>query len=245
MARTVRDLITLAAQKLGINGFTSALSDNEMETALFDLNDLIEHLENDGMWFTSRQEYSLDHSQKDLSKIVFKRAGSLTELDGDIVVPKIPSRLASISYQLAQQWVPLAFTSADQLHNSTRLNIPIAYPNSYAYNTVDADTGIILLYPIPTLQTYQITVQDTKLDWGLDDVTDYPPGYDGYLVWAMASLLAKANGFDYATLEAEAEKRLSLIENRQVQQRMLRTSRSKGVYNVQSGLWSDGSSDFR
>lgn len=246
MARTVRELITQAARKSGTIGVTAqtALNSNEAELMLSDLNDLIEHLEAQGLWFNTRTNFTVSNLITP-QYIVIKRTGCATEPDGDISMNKIPAHVASLSYMIGQQWRPLQFVSMDQLQNSVRLNIPITYPNSYAYNMVDADTGLITLYPIPVQQTYQLSVQEMKLDWALDDETDYPPGYDGYLVWAMASNFAKMGGYDYSTFDIEANKRLYVIQNRQVQARILKTGVSRGVYNIQSGLWSDGSSDFR
>jgi len=244
MARTVRDLITQAARKGGVIGKTSNLNQEEYEEALNELNDLIEHLENDGLWFSNRDHLDVS-SQQTADRIVLKRAGSLTVAQGDATVVKIPSRISAISYLIGQQWRPLTPMSADQLENNIRLNIPITYANYYTFNTVDADTAVIQLYPIPSPQTYRISYQNTKADYDLDSETTYPPGYDGYLTWAMAAQLAKINGMDPSVAEVEAQKRLTLLENRQVQARMLRSNSSRGYYNVQTGGWSNGSYDFR
>ena len=243
-ARTVREILTQAARKSGVIGKTSDLDANEYEEAMAELNDIIETLELDGLWFASRDRYTVN-TQHDTSNIILKRAGSLTVAAGDVVVPKIPSRVTALSYLIGQQWRPLQLISNDQLENSVRLSTVISYPVYYTYNSTDTDTGVVQLYPIPTQQQYQISVVDTKLDWGLDDVTNYPPAYDGYLTWAVAAALCRINGLDPSVAAQEAAGRLQLIETRQIQARMLKTHDGRGVYSIQSGMWSDGSTDFR
>lgn len=225
---TVRDLIIGSYITSGdvANGETP--DDIEAKRGLQKFNDIVSSLSLDNLW----------------SHTLTKVSGSLTSGQSiysvgnegveDFATPR-PPEIVNLNLNIGSIWYPIRQVSLTQYYNTARSqdSSGSSIPTMFAYDPA-FPSGNILFYPEPS-SAYQIqfTTRDMKIDYTLDDTLDLPAGYNAYLDYGLASVLAVDGGVvDRADLVAIASTRLAAIKTQNIQSSLLEIDQ---ITDCQSG----------
>lgn len=224
---TVRDLIRSAYVTSGDVALGEPVSGAEEVRALAKFNDIVSVLSLENLW-----AYTLTKATGPLTagQDIYTIGNEIG--DEDFLTPR-PPEIVSLSLKIANVWRPLRQLSETEYYNSSRLETGTAnsIPTTYTY-TNGSPTGQIIFYPTPA-EAYEVflTTRDMKTEYTENDELTLPAGYQGYLEYALASVLAVDGGVvDVQSLVAIAAQRKGLIKKQNYQPRLLRTERVTDYY---------------
>jgi len=217
MPITVRNLITNALVTCDAIAIGETPSDAEIFRGLLKFNDKVALMSLDNMW-----DYTI--TKTPFTLVSGQSQYTLGQEIGDDIAMDRPTDIISLTVKNNNVWYPLKQVSAVEFENTTRLDDgSIRYlPTVYTYRP-DYPSGQIQFYPAPgSAFDIEITTNAMKIEYTLDDELALPPGYNGYLEYALAALLAVDYGVDPATFVAIAQSRLAAIKRQNMQPRTLR-----------------------
>lgn len=236
MPLSVRNIITNALITCDAIAIGETPEDTEIFRGLLKFNQIVSQLALDNMWaYTyNRTNYSLVGGQ---DVYTIGNSGGT-----DIVAPR-PTEIVRIQLNNGGVWYSLEQYSEVEFANRTKLADTSGVPVCFVYHS-DFPDGEIELYPKPS-NSYDIRIQtrDMVTEYTLDDTLDLPPGYTGYLEYALASILAVDYGSDPTALLSIATTRLANIKRQNVQPRKLRfeIGTEEGSYDINTDTFIGGS----
>lgn len=238
MAITVRNLITNALISCDAIAVGETPDDNEIFRGLQKFNDIVSQLSLSNMW-------SYTYNTINFTLVPGQSVYTIgPDVTNDIVIADRPNEIVRIQLNNNGVWYSLdqlseiAFFDKTKLDNTQSSDIPYTFTYRPAY-----PDGEIELYPkIGTAYTIRIQTRDMKVEYTLDDELALPPGYNGYLEYALAAILAVDYGSDPSILESIAATRLGNIKRQNFQPRKLRyqMGMDRGSYDINSDTFIGG-----
>lgn len=230
---TVRDLITGSYITSGDVANGEAPTDIEAKRGLQKFNDIVSSLSLDNLWAYTLTKVSGPLTSGQTTYSVGNEGGE------DFITPR-PPEIVNLNLNIGSIWYPIRQVSITEYYDTVRVNqnSNSTIPTMFAYDPA-FPSGNIVFYPTPA-DSYQIqfTTRDMKIDYTLDDVLDLPAGYNAYLDYGLASILAVDGGVvDRADLVAIASARLTAIKTQNIQSRLLEVDRItdyRHSYNIQT-----------
>lgn len=201
---TVRDLCTAAMRTTGIIGEIATPTAVQAETALDELNGILDDWNNE----------SLIPFKKNL--VSFSTVGAQADYTigatGDVVADT-PTEIKTATIQIdSTSLFALRFESFEDFNERARDVNLSTYPAYYTFNR-SAPNATLSLYPIPDgAYTVKLVYTTTMGDYGLDDVITLPKGYIGAMQYALASSLCTVYSVNNPRIDATAAKRKATLE---------------------------------
>lgn len=182
---TARTIIRRAMQKVGILTKTETPSSDEAQDGLDTLNDLIASVTNNSLMVYVRnvEQFSLTSGQSTYTI----GPGADFDTSRPVAIVSAVARNGTVDYPL----IKISDTSYDEDIGVKTIS---GIPDSYYYNNA-YPTGSITLYPVPS-SNYQLLLRTEKpmTTLTLDDELVLPPGWNNFLIYQLAVMLAPEYG---------------------------------------------------
>lgn len=184
MTTTARTLIRRAMQKAGILSKNETPSADEANDALDTLNDVLAVFSNETLMNYVRIVSPFTMVSGTASYTI--GTGGTFNTSRPVTIDSAYIRSGSVDYEME----PISEENYDIIGMKTTRGIPF----SFTYNNA-APLGTLTVYPVPD-SNYVIYLRMGKpvASLALDDVIDMPPGWNMFLVYTLAVLLAPEYG---------------------------------------------------
>lgn len=235
MAFTVRNLITSALVSSGGVGIGDTPSAEETARALNLFNQQVAILSLDNLWAptvtTVTGSFTAGQSEYTVG----------TTLTTEDIQTPVFNDIIALSIKDSGMWYPLKEINQVNYFNSHR-DSATDTPSMFMYQRT-LPAAKLTLYRVPDASyEYSLTTNYMKTSYGLNDSLEgLPPGYTGYLEYALAALLAVDYGLDPSSLLSIAATRKAQIEiqNYEVGNLVIEQTFDKrsGRFDITTGDW--------
>lgn len=241
MAITARNLITSALISADAIADSETPSEGQIFRGLSKFNDRIALLSLDNLW-----DYTITrYNEAVVAGKATYSVGNIT-LTEDFELPR-PSEIIAMTIKVADVWYPMVQVSPIEWEHRTKLDSSVnqSMPTYFTYRP-NFPTAEIEVYPTPGANyDVRLSVREMKTEYTLDEELTLPVGYQGYLEYALAAILAVDYGADptlTGQLSAIAGQRLATIKRQNTNSRILKCGflPGSGDYDVRTDTFTNG-----
>ena len=203
MARTARDLITAAYRTSGVLSLAATPNANEASLGLQELNNLIETLENDGLfpYYQNVEDFTL----------VAGQATYTMGTGGDFNTSR-PNRVSAVSVIVGSTSSPLKMVDPLTFANYSISSSTSSIPSIGVFRRT-FPLAEIEFYPKPA-DAYPVKVMSDSVsgEYDLEDEVTLPRGYAPAIQWLLADVIADMSDLPNQQVKTRALSMLNTLE---------------------------------